>query len=105
MEAVPATAVAPAANLNVVAGEMIVFRFIALLKIALTTAPWQIPVEPPAGITETTVGGVVGEVGPPALSVSPHPTNAAASKNAGIQIMPTFDLHISFTQLQGVLSC
>jgi hypothetical protein len=93
---VPMTAVPPVANLKV--PVLIVEGFIALLKVAVTTAPWQMPVAAPAGTTETTVGGVVGEVGPPAvLSGSPQPANAAVKRNAGIQILPTFDLRISFS--------
>src|SRR4029077_19740211 len=83
------------AKVNVVAGELIVAGFIALLNVAVTGVVRQAP---SPGVTETTVGGVKGEVGPPVLlSGSPHPTSAAASKNAGIQIMPTFNLRISFS--------
>ena len=93
---VPITAVAPAANLKV--PVVIVAGFMALLKVAVTTAPWQTAVAAPAGTTETTVGGVTEEVGPPVLlSGSPHPTNATASKNDGIQILPTVNLCISFS--------
>jgi len=99
--------VTPGANLKV--PVLMVAGFMALLNVAETTAPWQIPVEAPAGITETTVGGVKGEVGPPVLlSGSPHPAITTAKRNAGIQILLTFNLRVSFSsspRYQAFLFC
>jgi hypothetical protein len=80
----------------------IVAGFMALLKVALMTTPLlgQTPVEAFSGVTESTVGGVVGAVAVPAfpfLSESPHPAPRAASRNAEIQILITFALCISFS--------
>jgi len=86
------------AKVNVVAGELIVAGFIALLNVAVTGVVRQAPVEPSGGVTEVTVGGVKGEVAPPVLlSESLHPAIATASRNAGIQILLTFNLRISFS--------
>jgi hypothetical protein len=72
--------------------------FIALLNVAVTTAPWQTPVAPPNGTTETTVGGVREGGGPLLLeSGSLHPAIPTAKRNAGIQILAVFNLRISFS--------
>jgi hypothetical protein len=77
---------------------MIVPGFIALLNVAVTTAPWHTPVTPPAGTTEITVGGVSEGGGPPLLvSGSPHPVIPTAKRNAVIQILAIFNLRISFS--------
>jgi hypothetical protein len=60
------------------------------------------PVLPFGGVTEVTVGGVRGAPGFDAvefLSGSPQPRTATASKNASIQILPTFNFRISFSSL------
>jgi hypothetical protein len=90
IETVPATELAPAANVNVVAGEMIVAAFMALLNVAVTAAPWQMPETPTPGFTETTVGGVSGEPGfptPEFLSGSLHAVVTMSSRNAVNQIL------------------
>jgi len=93
---VPLTAVVPAASLNV--PVLMVAGFITLLNVAVTMAPWQTPVAAPTGTTETAAGGVKGEVAPPVLlSESPHPAIATANRNAGIEILLTFNLRISFS--------
>jgi peptidoglycan/LPS O-acetylase OafA/YrhL len=69
---------------------MIVAGFMALLNVAVTTAPWQTPIALPTGTTETTVGGVRGEPGFPApefLSGSLHPVATMSNRNAGNQIL------------------
>jgi hypothetical protein len=84
----------------VVAGDIIVAGFIALLNTAVTTALEQMPVETSSGATATTVGGVKGEVAPPELlSESPHPATIVASRNNGIQKFLKFELRISFSSL------
>ncbi len=96
-ETVPVTA---GANLKV--PVLIVAAFIALLNVAVTMAPWQMPVAPPTGTTETTVGGLKGDVAPPALSPSLHPAIVAitaVNRNAGIQNFLKFELRISFSSL------
>jgi len=106
METVPATGVVPAANVNVVAGEMIVAGFMALLNVAVTTAPWQTPVAPPKGTTETTVGGVRGEPGfaaPAFLSGSLHPVATMSSRNAGNHILGL--LYLRMTVILLPLGC
>jgi hypothetical protein len=80
----------------------IVAGFIALLKVALMMTPLlgQTPVEAFSGVTESTVGGVVGAPGFPAfpfLSESPHPATKAASRNAEIHTLPTINLRIGFS--------
>ena len=78
---------------------LIVAGFIALLNVALITAELgQMRVAPFAGLTEVTVGGVSGLPGSPAfVSGSPHPAIKTANRNAGIQILLTFNLRISFS--------
>jgi hypothetical protein len=72
--------------------------FMALLKFAVTTAPWQTPIAPPNGTTETTVGGVREGGGAPLLvSGSPHPVIPTAKRNAVIQILAIFNLRMSFS--------
>jgi hypothetical protein len=98
METVPATEFAPAANVNVVAGEMIVAGFMALLNVAVTAAPWQMPETPAPGFTETTVGGVTGEPGfptPEFLSGSLHAVVTMSSKNAGNHILEVLNLRMT----------
>jgi hypothetical protein len=80
-----------------------------LLNVAVTTATLgQTRVEPAGGVTAVTVGGASGVVVPAVacLSGSPHPAKRTASRNAGIQILLTFNLRIGFSstsaQLQGV---
>jgi hypothetical protein len=80
-----------------------VVGFIALLNVAVTTAVLgQTRVEPLGGVTETTVGGLKGEVAPGVpLSASLHPAATAANRNAGIQSFLKFDtLRISFSSIQ-----
>jgi len=72
-----------------------------LLNVAVITA-WmgQTRVEPAAGVTDVTVGGVSGSRGFPAfafLSESLHPATRAATRNAEIQMLLTFNLRISFS--------
>jgi hypothetical protein len=96
-ETVPVTGDAPA---NVKVPVLIVAGFMALLNVAETKAPWQMPVEAPAGITETTVGGVrLGFPVPGLLVVPQHPANTKANRNAGVQILLTFNFRISFSSL------
>jgi hypothetical protein len=79
---------------------LIVAGSIALLNVALITGALgeQTRVEPLSGFTEVTVGGVRGLPGCPAfLSASPHPAIKTANRNAGIQILLTFNLRISFS--------
>jgi hypothetical protein len=77
---------------------VIVAGFIALLNVAVITAMLgQTRVEPFGGVTEVTVGGVRGLPVPFAASGSPHPANATAKRNAGIQILLTFNVRISFS--------
>ena len=95
-ETVPVTGVEPAAKVKV--PVLMVAGFMALLKVAVTRTAWQTPVAAPVGNTETTVGAAKGEVGPPVtLSGSLHPAITTANRNAGIQILLTFDLRISFS--------
>lgn len=55
-------------------------------------------VEPLGGVTETTVGGLKGEVAPGVrLSASPHHATTVANRNAGIQDFMKFELRISFS--------
>jgi hypothetical protein len=89
-DTIPATGFAPAAKVNAVAGEVIVAGFMALLNVAVTAEPWQIPETPTLGFTETTVGGVSGEPGFPTaefLSGSLHPVVTMSSTNAENQIL------------------
>src|SRR5689334_8946498 len=76
--------------------------FIALLKVAVITAVLgQTRVEASGGVTVIMVGGVRGSPGFPAPpSGSPHPARTTASmnaKNAAIQTLRTFNLHIRFS--------
>lgn len=74
----------PGATVNVVA--LMVDGFIALLKVAVTTALGQMPAVPLRGVTEATMGGVtVGLL--PLLSGSLHPAAKMSSKNAMKQIL------------------
>jgi hypothetical protein len=96
METVPTTGVVPAANLKV--PVVIVAGFMALLNVAVTTAPWQTPVAPPNGITETTVGGVREGGGPPLPeSGSPHPAIPTANRNAVTHTWLIFSMRICFS--------
>src|SRR5271169_622617 len=93
---VPSTAVVPATNVNV--PVLMVAGFIALLKLAVTAAPWQMPVTPPTGTTEVTAGAVRLGGGPPLLeSGSLHPESRTANRSAGIKIFLIFKLRISFS--------
>jgi hypothetical protein len=78
-----------------------VVGFIALLKVAVTIAVLgQTGVVPLGGVTTVTVGGVRGSPGfpvPARLSPSLHPAMTTANKNAGIQILETFNVLISFS--------
>ena len=95
-ETVPVTA--PPGPVKVNVAVLIVAGFIALLNVALITAMLgQTRVKPAVGVTEATVGVVRGLPGPPAVSGSPHPATRAANRNAGIQILLTFSLRISFS--------
>jgi hypothetical protein len=95
-ETVPTTG--PPGPVKVNVAVLSVLGFIALVNVAvITTVLGQRTAEPSSGVTEVTVGGVRGSLGPLALSVSPHPTSAAAKKNAGIQILLTFNVRISFS--------
>jgi hypothetical protein len=78
---------------------LIVAGFIALLNVAVTTAVLgHSRAEPFGGVTETTVGGLKGEVAPGVpLSASLHPATMAASRNVGIQNILKFELRISFS--------
>ena len=101
-ETVPDTLPPAEDRVNVVAGELIVAGFIALLNVALITVGLgeQTRVEPSAGFTVVTVGAVKGAPGFPApgiLSASPQPAIRTANRNAGIQILRTFNLRISFS--------
>jgi hypothetical protein len=91
----------PGVTVKVVA--LIVAGFIALLNVTLTAVLEQAVVEPASGTTESTVGGLRGEVAPPALSESLHPAItmaiAAANRNAGIKFFRFFKLRISFSSL------
>ena len=84
----------PGVTVKVVA--LIVAGFIALLNVALTRVLEQAVVEPASGTTESTVGGLRGEVVLPA-SGSPQPATETASKSAAIKILLTFNLRISFS--------
>jgi hypothetical protein len=104
METVPVTEFAPAANVNVVAGEMIVAGFMALLKVAVTAALWQMPETPTPGFTETTVGGVSGEPGfptPEFLSGSLHAVVTISSRNAVNQILELLSLRMTYPSSSG----
>jgi hypothetical protein len=85
---------------------VIVAGFIALLNVAvMRTVFGQTRVEPSGGVTEVTVGGVRGSVGLPVaafLSGSLHPAIAMTNKNAGIQILLTFNLGIGFSPLESM---
>ena len=95
----PATLVEPVNKVNVVV--LIVAGFMALLKVALMiTGLPHVKVEPLRGFTEVTAGGVKGLTGFPApefASGSLQPAIARANRNAGIQILQTFDVRISFS--------
>jgi hypothetical protein len=73
---------------------LIVLGFIALLKVAVTTAVLgHIRVEALIGVTDVTVGGAKGLPGVNAfgfLSGSLHPVARTNSRNAGIQILLIF---------------
>jgi hypothetical protein len=76
--------ITPGATVKVVA--VMVEGFIALLKVAVTTALGQMPPAPLRGVTEATVGGVTVEL-VPGLSASLHPAAKMSSKNAVKQIV------------------
>jgi hypothetical protein len=91
---------APPGPVKVKVVVLTVAGFIALLKVALMIIPLfgQTPVEAFSGVTEITVGGVVGAPGFPAfpfLSESLHPATRAASRKAEIQVLPNVNLRIS----------
>jgi hypothetical protein len=91
----PATLVEPVVNVKVVV--LIVAGFMALVKVALmTTGLPQVKVDPLSGFTDVTAGGVRGLPGFPAFtSESPQPAIRTANRNAGIHILPTFNLRIT----------
>ena len=92
-ETVPDTV--PPLEVKVNVAALIVIGFIALLNVAVITALLG---QSPFGRVTDTVGRVNGEVAPPVLlSGSPHPAITTASRNAGIQILLTFNLRISFS--------
>ena len=67
---------------------LMVAGFIALLNVALIMAvPGHTPALPFGGVTETTVGAVVGEEATPFLSGSPHPTAKLSNRRAVNQIL------------------
>ena len=74
----------PGATVKVVA--LMVEGFIALLKVAVTTALGHMLAAPLGGATEITVGGVTVEL-VPALSGSLHPVAKTSSRNAVNQIL------------------
>ena len=80
---------------------VIVAGFMALLKVAvIRTVLGQTSVDASGGVTEVTVGGVKGSVGLPVpafLSGSLQLPITMSNKNSGIQILPTFNLDISFS--------
>jgi hypothetical protein len=92
----PVIVVAVTPGVTVKVEVLIVAGFIGLLNVAETRVVGQ-GVEAPTGRTETTVGGVRGEVAlPEFLSGSLHPTIATANTNAGIQTFQTLNLRIKF---------
>jgi hypothetical protein len=104
-ETVPAT-LAPVGSAKVNVAVLIVRGFIALLNVAVIAgvALGQTTVEPGVGVggvveeAPSTVGAARGLLGLGApLSESPHPAITTASRNAGIQILLTFNLRISFS--------
>jgi hypothetical protein len=78
---------------------LIVAGFMGLLNAALIMAVLgQTSVEPSGGVSEVTVGAVRGAPGFPApafLSESPQPAMKTANRNAGIQILPSFNVRMS----------
>jgi len=96
-ETVPDTLPLGPLKVNVVV--LIVAGFIALLNVAVIIAMLgQTTALPFGGVTVVTAGGVKGEVAPPIiLSGSLHPAMTTANRNAGIQILLTFNLRISFS--------
>jgi len=96
---VPDTLAPPAVRVKVFAPAevLIVAVFIALLNVAVILGALLGQTRVPFGVTESTVGAAVGEVAPPLTSASPHPAIATANRNAGIQILLTFNLRISFS--------
>jgi hypothetical protein len=96
---VPDTLAPPAVKVKVFAPAevLIVAGFIALLNVAVIMGALLGQTRVPFGVTESTVGAAVGEVAPPPTSGSPHPAIATANRNAGIQILLTFNLRISFS--------
>jgi len=98
----PATLVPPG-PLNVKVEALMVAGFMALLNTAVIStglALGQTPTLPSGGVTKITVGGVRGAPGFDALeflSGSPHPAKTTANRNAGIQILLTFNVRISFS--------
>lgn len=101
-ETVPDT-LGPLGPAKVNVAVLIVVEFIALLNVAVITGVLgQTTAEPVGGVMEVTVGGVRGDVAPPVappvlLSASPHPAIPRANRNAGIKILLTLNLRISFS--------
>ena len=79
--------------------------FIALLKVAVTTAGLgQTRVEASGGVTEVTVGGVNGSSGFPAL-VPQHPVRTTTSVNAkNAEIRAETDFNKAIADLQRATS-
>jgi hypothetical protein len=92
---VPDTLAPPDVKVNVVL--LIVAEFIGLLNVAVIGGALFGQRRVPFGVTVGTVGVAVGEVGPPPTSESPHPDITTANRNAGIKILPTINLRISFS--------
>ena len=95
-EGVPGT-FAPLESAKVNVAVVIVRGFIALLNVAvMIVVLGQATVVPLAGVTAVTVGGARGLPVPACLSESLHPAMTRASRNAGIQILETFNVLIRF---------
>jgi len=92
---VPDTFAPPEVKVNVVV--LIVAEFIGLLNVAVIGGALLGQSRVPFGVTEGTVGVAVGDVGLPPTSLSPHPTNAATNRNAGMKNFLEFKLRISFS--------
>lgn len=71
--------------------ELIVVGFIATLKLAVTNWVTGTPVARFAGFVEVTVGTMS------TVCSRPHPDIAKVSRNAGIQVLPTCNMRISFS--------
>jgi len=98
-ETVPVTLPLGALKVNVVV--LIVAGFIALLNVAVIIATLGQTMELPfGGVTVVTVGGVRGSPGFPVPALLPepqHPAITTVNRNARIQVLPTFNLRISFS--------